>query len=523
MNFQDLPEDTIRLILSFCDIYSVVSMSRTSKYLRRLCLDKLVWVDLVANLRRKGFVDQLSLSDIQSYSQEGLVALVKGLLTGPASWKTAPVKKSKSHWFRNRSVSSESQTNFVQISNKYIVHPPGVVASKMNQPKLLNGGEYVLFNNVTLECWNVRRDELVWAYEKNGPKFHIMEFAAEVVDGEDSVNIVVCERSWTHGGEDQSLVQIVKLDLSTGCSTQLLLNENPGSNGKPCGFTDAKICGHIACVVVESWSEASATESTTPHSYCILMDWKTETHLKLVANTWASPFLVTLIAEHLIFVTKNASGGPEISIINISTTLSSHWRSIAGLNGYYFPLDPIYTTQLEAIIRESITFPKCKHLKGQWKRDLCAYESPLQAGTYRIWVSLYGYSRPSSKEVHAVLWCYRLSLPKRSGDRTEWRQRIVATADPVRSSSGISYSGHSRRDYAGGPTVFGPGDTIPTEVNLSTVSGGNSSCAHISTYSGALTSLTDDNNLLVVYYKWCVLCLEFLFNFSSGNRRTFTK
>ncbi|KAJ7918457.1 hypothetical protein B0H13DRAFT_1993021 [Mycena leptocephala] len=214
MKFQDLSEDDIRSIFSFCDIYAVVSMSRTNRYFRRLSLDKLVWVDLVENIRRKGFVDQLSLSDILSYSQEALVALVKSLLTGPASWN--PPIEPKRKWFR--STNSLPTQTLAEISAKY------------SEAKLLNGGEYVLFNNTTLECWSIRRDKLIWAYDKNGLEWSVCEFAAEVVDGGDSVNIIVCEILWTISRDDQSLAHIVNLDLKTGSSTGLLRIECPDKN-----------------------------------------------------------------------------------------------------------------------------------------------------------------------------------------------------------------------------------------------------------------------------------------------------
>ncbi|KAJ6557963.1 hypothetical protein B0H19DRAFT_1149276 [Mycena capillaripes] len=285
MEFQDLSEDNIRSIFSFCDIYAVVSMSRTNKYFRQLTLEKLVWVDLVDNLRRKGFVDQLSISDIRSHSQEPLVALVKRLLTGPACWN--PPIKAKGSWFRSTS-SHQSQIP-VEMFAKYVLHPPGIIYSKENATKLLNGGEYVLFNNTTLECWSVQPDKLIWAYDKNGPESHVFQFAAEMVDGGSSVNIIVCERSWTVGGYDQSLIQIVKLDFNTGNSTRLLLNELPDT--KSYGFTDAKICGSIASAVLQQWTN----DLHTPDSYCILMDWKTNSQLKLASNTLVFPPLLGII------------------------------------------------------------------------------------------------------------------------------------------------------------------------------------------------------------------------------------
>jgi hypothetical protein len=211
---------------------------------------------------------------------------------------------------------------------------------------------------------------------------------------------------------------------------------------------------------------------------------------------------MTLIRDHVLFLANNASGGPEINVIN-STALSSHWRYVADDP----TLDIVYTSQVQAIIRESITFHKCARFRGPFKRELCAYESPLEEGTYRIWMTLGGYSRTSSNQ-DAVICSYHLSLPKRTGDRTTWRQRTVASADPNRNVSGISYSGHSIGcSFNGRYSIFAPGD--PTQVAEQKLTNDKIlSYPHISTYSGALTSLTplasptSNNQVFIFYHKW---------------------
>ncbi|KAJ7741991.1 hypothetical protein DFH07DRAFT_964764 [Mycena maculata] len=178
MEFQELPEDNVRSIFSFCD-YAVLAVGRTNKYLRRLTLEKPVWVDLVQSLRRKGFIDHLSLSEIQSQSQEALVALVKSLATGPASW-TAPIKPKPSFLARFRS--SQPRQSRAEISTQFSIHP-GILPG-YGPVELLAGGEYVLMDHVgaTLSCWSVRDDRLVWSYDKRDP-YSRVEFSAEVVDG----------------------------------------------------------------------------------------------------------------------------------------------------------------------------------------------------------------------------------------------------------------------------------------------------------------------------------------------------
>ncbi|KAJ7665993.1 hypothetical protein DFH06DRAFT_264432 [Mycena polygramma] len=482
MKLQELPEDVIRSIFSFCDIYAVISMSRTNKSLRRLTLEKLVWADLVENLRRRGFVDQLSLSDIRSYSQRELVALVKGLLTGPASWN--PAVKPKARWFRSSSSYRPAPTP-LETSIQYAIHPPGIVASKENEARLLDGGEYVLFNNATLECWSVRHDKLIWAYDIHGPGSFVIAFAAEVLDGGHSVNIVVCEQSWFVLGNDQSTVRVMKLDFDTGSSKTLFSNELADVTSY--GFTDARICGDIACAVLQHWQNGL----DFPDNYCMLINWKTNSQLKLTSALSASPFLVTLIPNHVLFLTKDASGSPTVDVINNSAALFSHWRHVNDPI-----LETVYTSQLTAVVSEHITLSTPGSLRRPWKRELCAHESPLEEGTYRVWVSLSGYS-PSSSKQRAVIYSYHLSLPKKEGEKLVWRPRTTSATIPNRTgnSSGISYSGHTAR-YSVGHSIVGPSDPRHVVAVLT----GLSIHTRLSTYSGALTSLAN-NTLLVSYYK----------------------
>ncbi|KAJ7861150.1 hypothetical protein B0H13DRAFT_1900621 [Mycena leptocephala] len=434
--FQDLSEDNIRSILSFCDIYAVVSMSATNRYFRQLALEKLVWVDLVENLRRKGFVDQLSLSNIQSHSQEALVALVKRLFTGPASWN--PPIKAKGHWFRSNS--SRQSRNPVEMSARYVVHPPGITYSKENPTKMLDGGEYVLFNNyTTTQCWNVHRDTLIWTYDKHDPESHVSQFAAGVVDGDGSANIIVCEWRWT-----------------------------------PDGVPD--------------------------QSYCILMNWKTNSQFTLAPDTSDSPyFVLPLVPNYLFILTNGASGEPCISIVK-NTALSSHWRSIADPTTH----DLVYPSQLEAIISESITFGNFGRRRPPLGRKLCVYESPLEEGTYRIWVGLssgiFSWSTNSWSE-RGVICSYYLSLPTRDGDTTTLRTSTSASTNPTRNygASPISYSGHTVGHASDGQhKIYGPSDsTMDLPVDFTR----RSSYAHLSTYSGALVSLSNDNAIHTLYYK----------------------
>jgi hypothetical protein len=213
------------------------------------------------------------------------------------------------------------------MSAKYVIHPSGVISSKKNGAKLLNGGEYVLFNNTTLECWSIRRDKLIWAYDKNGLEWSVCEFAAEVVDGGDSVNIIFWERLWTGGADDQrcvslgmcrhgllmgfniSLAHIVNLDLKTGSSTGLLRIEC--SDPQFYGFTDVRICGDIASAAFQDWRSDHSTSTHHCNSYCILMNWRAKSQLKLAVKDFVFSFHTLLSHSSSILPLGNRESVPR--------------------------------------------------------------------------------------------------------------------------------------------------------------------------------------------------------------------
>ncbi|KAF7351351.1 F-box domain-containing protein [Mycena sanguinolenta] len=352
MQFQQLPEDVLRSIFSFCDIRTVVSMSGTNKYFHRLSTDKSVWVDLVHNLRRRGFVDRLSLSDIQSYSQGDLVGLVKGLLLGPSSWTTT---------------TSDSQT-FVRAPTKYTIHP-SITPSNAN---LLPGGEYIIcYSDVsqTLECWSVRCDKLVWAYDKKGSQSTISGYDAEVIDEGAGANIVVCE--WD-GSSAPIRLEIVKLDFASGTSTRLFVYGSPPGSS----FIAPKLCGNIVFVDILAGSGPRGLTSR-------LINWKTQVHLELAFSKTSQTyqFNIILIPNYILVLIAPFLSGPEIIILRISA-FSSHWWAIAT-----HPTPAIvYSADLESILHEKITFPDELLFADWWTHTVHAYESPIEEGTFRVWI-----------------------------------------------------------------------------------------------------------------------------------------
>ncbi|KAJ7634621.1 hypothetical protein FB45DRAFT_909378 [Roridomyces roridus] len=504
MTFEDLPEDIIRSILSFCDIRTVLAVGRTTRYNHRLSVEKLVWVDLVQDLRHRGFIDCLSHSDIQSLSQEALVALVRRILTGPASWNLgrpsldatkssfiSRLKRQPSAIFLKKTSDPPATQPEVEISARRALSRPGAA---MEDPSnrdllLLSGGEYLIARSrPSLECWNIPANTLVWSRSVPEP-LEIFSFAAEVLGGGDGTNILICQ-TCRFG---VCSVEIVNLHFQTGLTNTLFSNLYPDPANwriKP------RICGNIACI---GWE--CRADQAPPKSFCILIDWKRMLHLKLAPDNsqhQECPIFVNLIRDHVFFVANNRSGSAEIRLFDIAA-FSAHWRPTADPA----PLKPVYTTDIPTIVCEKIT----KSWYNFRRRfDLHAHESPVEEGRYRVWLCLSGFTGPKlgkglSVEYRPLRFVYGYSLSLK--DKVHWQQAAAPAADNIDYwQSGTSYSGHKYGTLNGSGEfgVFRLADASSTSF----VMVGDSQSPHhgvqISPYSGALTYYERDL-VVVTYYK----------------------
>ncbi|KAF7365604.1 F-box domain-containing protein [Mycena venus] len=491
MQFQGLSEDNIRSIFSFCDISTVLAVGMANKYLHRLSVDKLVWVDLVDNLRRRGFIDLLSLSDIRSKSQEELVGLVKALLTGPASWNAAPAKSKLPFLarFRSKRTSQPWQAHGqAEISTEYILHPSSMDPSRMAEVKLLPGGKYILIRiRETLECWSMQGKKLIWVYENSSPDSsatttYIIGFSAEVLDGGDEANIIVCEGLTFNAGA-KSVVHILNLNFHTGISTTLFTNSYPFVCHQ-----EPKICGNIACLV---WIADNPSSLPKRCCTCILIDWQSMLHLQLADDLWHArepPTLAYPIRDHVILFAPISSEALKIHLFNI-TAFSRHWRPITDAS-QSFPV--VNISEVQSIISEPVT-----QFRDTWKPEFCVFESPLEKGTYRICV--YGW-RPSSS---VLLACsYHLSLPNGTRDAIFWRQRYSQTANfKYFGRVGIPYSGHILGCFRSNnhPGIFHPQADSSQGIEVPQ-SDSRRAFSHTSTYSGAMIYRERDA-VVVTYFK----------------------
>ncbi|RDB26475.1 hypothetical protein Hypma_006016 [Hypsizygus marmoreus] len=208
-----LVDDILLRILTFCDIYRVLNISKASRRLHVLAFFREVWLALIFDLCFLSFIDLPPGKPLREYTVEALVDLAKRIVQGPRSWKTIT--------FRNGP----------RVSHQIVLHPPPPqnLICIFREPKLLPGGRFLLLHEENkLECWALQTHSVVWAYH-NIPLYphqpqllQVLEaIAVEMVDGGNGVVILMGICLW--GLEERldrgNVLKVVHIDLLTGSST----------------------------------------------------------------------------------------------------------------------------------------------------------------------------------------------------------------------------------------------------------------------------------------------------------------
>ncbi|KAJ7080100.1 hypothetical protein C8R44DRAFT_824431 [Mycena epipterygia] len=476
MTFLNLPEDVILDVLCICAVSSVISISQTNSYLHLLAFTPTLWMSLVENLRKRGFVDRLSASDIRAMSTESLVAVVRRLVAGPETWSSTRMQPQQLKSF-SRILSTvfrprrrrDAAPPPVQPCAQVVLHLP----IRDGNLKILRGGKYVLFCDVdaqdvqVLKCWRVADDSLLGTYRSGLPSHHIRYFEAEVLHGGEHANIVLCV---CEGILDPSLVEIISWDFATGMIKLLSRTEYTG-----CDFWNPKICSDIAA--------ARVYDSAQNKIMYVIIDWHAQQYYEILPP--GPNFRVELIPGYLI-LTWTSGMLQEIRVVAI-TSLPGSWTPVVERNA----ASPVQLSDIPPIA--SHTVKSAGEIVGP-ALIFGVHESPLQYGTYRMWICLpYFTPRPrlsGSFTNHELLCRFRLCLPTTSGNQfTCQQQSRVQRASNFRTSR-ISYSGHTKgpiwATHIPGHLIFPP--TIHSAPIMLQIP--EDSSADIAPYSGAVAYFT---------------------------------
>ncbi|KAJ6501208.1 hypothetical protein C8R47DRAFT_259646 [Mycena vitilis] len=231
--FQHLDEDVLVVVLTNCDVHTVLSASRVNKQIRTLALSKHVWLAIVEDLIARCFIDSFSDPNLHKYSAAELREMVKRAVCGPSTWANActgctPVAHHK-----------------ISVQSRCIAAGPGNWSTYV---KLLPGGQFFTLENYNgrLECWGIESGRCIWSYSEK----RRTTYAVDILDDGYSARFLL-------PGSSERTFKIVEVNLLTGIAKEVF--QTPPET-EICGWwmvRDAAISGDYLMLTVhidDSWA-----------------------------------------------------------------------------------------------------------------------------------------------------------------------------------------------------------------------------------------------------------------------------
>ncbi|KAJ7621296.1 hypothetical protein FB45DRAFT_928884 [Roridomyces roridus] len=481
MALLDLPADIILSVLSHCSVSDVISTAMTCRHLHALGFEKSVWLILLTDLKRRGFLDETHTAVLQDLTTQELVNLVKRVVLGPESW-----------WPDEHGVVKP------RVAREIVLHPTNV--SERNQ--LVDGGRYLLTHGAaTIECWDVVTDTLFWRLPEppSEDDSQIGDFAAEFRD-EDQSLVIMIHRECTVAPEHS--IEVIQVDFRTEIHASLLQVRLQKE-------VYYEIWGLVIC------GDLCVFSGYGRYTY-VIFDWRNQCWLELSnvpLDDYAHgcPFTLELADDNAFLIVGDDTAN-ELRIVH-NAALRARLRPISTLSPPPFVLvsdiHPLLTHAFPSTVIQ-VRFEN-DFLRPVHELSVC--KSPLAMDTYRVWVYItksYYLPPVSPQESYGKEQRYSPSLLcgftfSRHGDILRWRETsppCVAPANLVTHLRRIAFSGHrcvrgedtALEEHIVPPTACLPGlpNNLPIEYW----------CPILTTYSGALSFVSkSDSEIMVQYFQ----------------------
>ncbi|KAJ7270247.1 hypothetical protein C8J57DRAFT_305999, partial [Mycena rebaudengoi] len=273
LKLEDLAEDILCLILVLCDIYTVLSLPRVNKSLRRIAYSKQIWIYLIDDLAARGLIDLPHDCPLQEYSTAELMDEVQRIVLGPKTWsrptRAAPII---SREFRILSSRPDAQQRFFSV-------------------QLLPGGTHLVVEYTSrIELWHVATSAVIWFLEDNWTFSREYRYSIELCNAQRSAILVTLDTL--------RLLRLIRIDLRTGESTEIFKVE--ASQGAVFGRRPIISGDFFGC----EWESAS-----WPDHYFMVDNWRTEKTVIINYNphaamaVWLFP-LIDLAAHHIFLTAR---------------------------------------------------------------------------------------------------------------------------------------------------------------------------------------------------------------------------
>ncbi|KAF7340767.1 hypothetical protein MSAN_02105300 [Mycena sanguinolenta] len=408
----DLPADVLLCIFALVDVYGIISLGQTCKSLYSLAFSKSVWLNVLADLKRRGFVDEATTPDITALSAEELIDCAKRLAIGPSTWTPAPDGTFVPRVRTQRVVWQQEAT--------------GEDFAYWSAARLLPGGRYIM---AVLDCrlaaWDIIQDRRVqWNLDFAANTAAVLVWDAKR-SGDNEHTFIVAHSTWERS--DLCMVHITEVNLSSGAQTKYLSTEFE---------MDKLSLQSDFCVLTDVRS-------------AIILHWRSHTAVKLQCGARNSLLRLALIPGYAVILLSALDRPDNMFILN-EATLREHLAPFTSL----LLVECLNVEGLLPSARlmykfEGVALPPNTNFQYAQTVTLAVCPSPLAPDEYRVWVTIRkrGSFRMSNTTV-ARMYSLRLRV-FRSRKTNENLQLCLRTSTSMPSEGGWkeddepTFSGHS--------------------------------------------------------------------------------
>ncbi|KAJ7450976.1 hypothetical protein B0H11DRAFT_2330749 [Mycena galericulata] len=415
--FHDLDEDVVPRILEFCDIYTVLSVSRVSKVFRALTLSPQLWISILLDLSARCLIYIPDRQKLLTSSTKELIGEVRRLISGPTTW-------------------SEQSPTPPTISSSRSFHNVSLNAGVSGIRLLPGGGYFVLDQGLSIRCFDASTGECIWSRPTR-----VSDYAVEMLDdGRSAIFFLVLYTSIQE-------LAVVHVHFTTGHSEDLFhvrLNIHMGFCKNPAVSQDLLgLCLRF---------------TDTDDSALIVINWRQRTFVIFNGSpAWPRPG-VAFVPGHVILTTA-AKEAPyeQLILVYTLTSIASRWEPLSEVesNDRLSRYPRILAEDTSPAIVEHIAHQN-QVFRNASRVQMTLHKSPLHENGYKL--ILYVSDLPAVQEKRtlrqqfglaprraqgAMLFTFRLMVPSSTERVLRLSRTSVTPAVADLFFPKVSYAGYS--------------------------------------------------------------------------------
>ncbi|KAJ7128766.1 hypothetical protein C8R43DRAFT_691866 [Mycena crocata] len=340
--FQDLNDDVLYNVLTFCDVGTILAMQLTSRRLLALGSSKQLWI-LVLRILSYRYAIEIPPDTVYTVPTGKLVDMVKRAVVGPTSWKSG----------HNASILQRFTPN---------LEPPLEFAPEILE--ILPAGHALIITRSTVECRPA---------SGTGTVLSIPEALAcycELMDGGESARLLCTSN---HPLLYVALIRILDVNLKTGRADTLFeFHQTTALRDEPLLY------GDIFTLAVESHDRPAI----------LLVNWRLKLYQYVAMNVANIRLDATVVPSRLVICATNLLNAAE-SMIHVLSLDRLDWPAFLPGGGpelVVSPTNTIYVDYQPTLTTDYSTHPNC----SVDEITVISNQCPIHDGDWKITVGIAG-------------------------------------------------------------------------------------------------------------------------------------